>query len=90
AVSVVRSYLGALARGDRATAASYLAHGTPNEPFMNSLAHVATIHSASAGPQQYEVTADVQTPEGEYYVTFTLQQGPGGLQITDHYTIKPH
>ncbi len=85
----MRSYLGALARGDRATATSYLAHGAPNEPFMNAQAHIETIRSTSIGTQQYQVTADVHTPAGEYYVTFTLQQGPGGLQITDHYTIKP-
>jgi hypothetical protein len=89
AAAVVRSYLNALARGDRATATSYLAHGTPTETFMSSGAHIASIRSATAGAQQYTVTADVQTSTGEYYTTFTVIQGPIGLQITDHYTIKP-
>lgn len=89
ATSLVRSYLDALARGDRATAASYLARGSPSETFMSRNAHIESIRSASLGAQQYKVTADVQTVGGEYYVTFTVQSGPGGLQITDHYSIKP-
>jgi hypothetical protein len=90
AAAVVRSYLGALAHGDRETATSYLAHGTPTETFMNSGARIASIRTAAGGAEQYTVTADVQTSSGEYYTTFTVQQGPIGLQITDHYTIKPH
>jgi len=39
--------------------------------------------------QQYKVTADVQATSGEYYVTFTVEETPGGLQITDHYAIQP-
>jgi hypothetical protein len=89
AASVVRSYLGALARGDRAAATAYLANGTPSENFMNSDAHVQSIRSASNGGQSYTVTADVQTASGEYYITFTVAPGPAGLQITDHYSIKP-
>jgi hypothetical protein len=89
ASSLVRSYLEALARGDRATAASYLAHGLPSETFMSSDAHVESIRSANVGSEQYRVTADVQTATGEYYVTFTVEEGPAGLQITDHYAIKP-
>jgi hypothetical protein len=89
AASLVRSYLGALAGGDKARAASYLAHGTPTETFMNSNSHIESIRSANVGAQQYQVTADVQTASGEYYVTFTVEQGPTGLLITDHYAIKP-
>jgi hypothetical protein len=89
AAAVVRSYLGALARGDRETATSYLAHGTPTETFMSSGARIESIRTAAGGAAQYTVTADVQTSSGEYYTTFTVQQGPIGLQITDHYTIKP-
>lgn len=88
ATSVVRSYLQALSRGDRPGAAAYLAHGTPSETFMGSGSHIESIRSASVGPQAYKVTADVQTASGEYYVTFTLERGPAGLQITDHYAIK--
>ncbi|MBV8489362.1 MAG: hypothetical protein JO199_02440 [Candidatus Eremiobacteraeota bacterium] len=42
----------------------------------------------SKGTQTYKVTADVTTSNGEYYITFTVAPGPGGLQITDHYAIK--
>lgn len=89
ATTVVRSYLEALARGDRTAAASYLAHGLPSETFMNSDSHIESIRSASVGPQEYRVTADVQTVNGEYYVTFTVESGPAGLEITDHYSIRP-
>ena len=87
AASVVRAYLGALARGDRATATSYLASGVPGETFMSSDARVLSVHPVQSG-SQYHVTADVKASTGEYYVTFTLQPGPGGLQIIDHYSIK--
>jgi hypothetical protein len=89
AAGVVRSYLGALARGDRVAATAYLAHGAPSENFMDSSARVESIRSANNGDQSYTVTADVQSSSGEYYITFTVQPGPGGLQITDHYSIKP-
>lgn len=56
---------------------------------MSTGSHIESIHSASIGAEEYKVTADVQTGSGEYYVTFTLESGPGGLQITDHYAIKP-
>jgi hypothetical protein len=89
AATLVRSYLQALARGDRSAAATYLAQGTPTETFMNPQARIESIRSESTGPQQYHVTADVQTVSGEYYITFTVGEGPAGLQITDHYSIKP-
>jgi hypothetical protein len=89
AAGVVRSYLEALARGDRSAAAGFLASGAPSETFMNAGSRIQSIHSANVGAEQYKVTADVQTGSGEYYVTFTLEAGPGGLQITDHYAIKP-
>lgn len=56
---------------------------------MTGDSRIESLRSASVGSKQYQVTADVQTATGEYYVTFTLEQGPIGLQITDHYSIKP-
>ena len=90
AAGIVRSYLGALARGDRATATSYLASGLPGEVFMDSNARVVSVHSTGESASQYKVAADVLTSTGEYYLTFVLVSGPGGLQITDHYAIKVH
>jgi hypothetical protein len=86
--ALVRSYLEALARGDRTAASSYLASGAPNETFMTPDARIESIRSSSVGPQQYRVTADIQTTSGEYYVTFTVEQNPAGLAITDHFSIK--
>ncbi|MGB7014880.1 MAG: hypothetical protein WBD69_02915, partial [Candidatus Cybelea sp.] len=88
ATSVVRSYLGALARGDRTTAGSYLAAGSPSETFMSQNASVESVRSEPSGGA-YRVTADVKTSGGEYFETFTVTPGPGGLQITEHYWIKP-
>jgi hypothetical protein len=88
ASAIVRSYLGAIARGDRSTATSYLSHGLPSEGFMDSSSRILSVRSQSTGSQQYKVTADVATSTGEYYITFTVEPGPGGLQITDHYSIK--
>lgn len=84
----MRSYLGALARGDRATATTYLQRGLPGEAFMDSNARVVSVRSSATGSQTYKVTADVQTSSGEYYITFTVEPGAGGLQIVDHYAIK--
>jgi hypothetical protein len=90
ASTLVRSYIDAVARGDRTTAASYLSQGLPSETWLNSESRIESIHSTSIGPQQYRVTADIiQTNGSEYYMTFTVEQGAAGLQITDHYTIKP-
>ena len=88
ASSIVRSYLGALARGDRATATTYLARGLPSENFMDPSSRIVYVRSEPAG-NQYKVSADVETSTGEYFITFTVQQGTGGLQITDHTAIKP-
>jgi hypothetical protein len=88
AAQIVRAYLGSLARGDRATATTYLARGLPGEGFMDASSRILSLRPESAGGQQYKVTADVQTSTGEYYITFMLHPGPGGLQITDHDSIQ--
>jgi hypothetical protein len=56
---------------------------------MSGDARIESIRSASVGPQRYQVTADVVTSGGEYYETFSVEQGPSGLLIADHYWIKP-
>jgi hypothetical protein len=89
AASLVRSYLEALARGDRATANTYLASGSASETFMNGDAQIESIRSTPQSNSNYLVTADVKSGGVEYYATFTVAPGPGGLQITDHYYIKP-
>jgi outer membrane biosynthesis protein TonB len=89
AASLVRSYLEALAHGDRATASTYLASGSASETFMSGEAQIESIRSTPQSNSNYLVTADVKSGGVEYYATFTVAPGPGGLQITDHYWIKP-
>ncbi len=90
AESVVRSYLSALARGDNATAASYLTNGSPSETFMGPTAQIVSVQATAGGtPGVYKVGADIKAAGGEYYSTFMVEPGPSGYQIYDHYTIKP-
>jgi hypothetical protein len=89
AVSLVRSYLEALAHGDRATASTYLAGGSPSETFMNGGAQIVSIRSTPGSNSGYQVTADVKSGGVEYYGTFTVATAPSGLEIVDHYWIKP-
>ncbi len=87
----MRSYLDALARGDRSGAENYLASGSgaPSEDFMQDHARIADIRSAANGNGTYRVTADVRATTGEYYITFTVATLPQGTLITEHFYIKP-
>ena len=87
---VVRAYLYALARGNTAQAISYLASGSPEEPFMRDGARIGAIESTSNGDGTYLVTADVRTRSGHYRVTCTVAALPQGMVITDHFYVKPH
>ncbi len=89
ATAVVHSYLSALARGDESSAASYLMSGLPNEKFMGPGAKITSINAVKNADGTYKVTADIQTQSGEYFETFTVENGPNGMQISDHYAIKP-
>jgi hypothetical protein len=85
---IVRAYLTDLARGDRDAAASYLSSGAPTEDFMRG-GHVGSITTFNNGDGTYQVTANVSTPDGRYYVIATVAALPYGLLITDHYHIRP-
>lgn len=89
ATTVVRSYLAAMTQGDREAASAYLATGQPTESFLNSSTAVESVRSEALSGARYRVTADVRSGGTEYYETFMVETGPGGLQITDHYWIKP-
>ncbi len=80
---VVRSYVQAVARGDRAAAGNFLMHGSATEPFLSADSQIESIHSTALGDSRYNVTADVRTDSGEFRGTFTLEQGASGLQISD-------
>jgi len=78
-----------LAHGDRSSASTYLAGGSPSETFMNGEAQIESVRAAPGSNSGYQVTADVKSGGVEYYGTFTVVPGPSGLQITDHYWIRP-
>jgi len=90
AAAIVRSYLAAVGRNDEATAAGYLQRGLPNESFFTSAATITDLETVRNPDGTFTVKADISTPSGEYYETFNLAQGPGGLglQIVQHYAIK--
>ena len=82
--------MAAVLRGDEATATSYLAHGLPNESFYTGSAKITDMETTHNADGTTTVAVDITSPTGEYYETFKLAEGPGGLglQITDHYAIK--
>lgn len=86
---VVRAYLSALVHGNDTAAATYLASGSPSEQFVRG-GHIEDISSVDNGDGTYQVTADVSTNDGRYYVIATVAALPYGMLITDHYHIKPH
>jgi hypothetical protein len=86
---VVRAYLSALVHGDDNAAAQYLASGSPTEQFVRG-GRIEDVSSVDNGDGTYQVTADVSTRDGRYYVIATVAALPYGMLITDHYHIKPH
>ena len=90
AEAIVRAYVGAVSRGDESTAAGYLAHGLPNESFLSKAAKISSLDASANGGGGFTVTANISTPSGTYYETFTVQSGPYGMQITDHSASASH
>ena len=88
--SIVRAYLAAVLRGDEATATGYLSRGLPNESFYTGASKITDVETTHNADGSYTVAVDITAPTGEYYETFKLAEGPGGLclQIVDHYAIK--
>ena len=86
----MRAYLAAVLRGDEATATGYLSRGLPNESFYTGASKITDIETRHHADGSYTVAVDMTSPTGEYYETFKLVEGPGGLglQIADHYAIK--
>jgi hypothetical protein len=84
AASIVRAYVGAVSRGEESTAAGYLAHGLPNETFLTKGSKITDLETSANGGGSFTVTATISTAGGTYSETFTVQNGPYGMQITDH------
>jgi hypothetical protein len=85
----VRSYVQAVARGDRAAAGTFLMHGSPSETFISADSQIKSIRSAPLGSSGYTVKVDVRNASGEFHGTFTLEPGASGLQISDHSWTAP-
>jgi hypothetical protein len=90
ASSIVRSYIGALANGDQSTATGYLASGIPDESFINPNVNVVVsdLRTTQNDDGSFTVTAQIQTAKGSYLETFTLHNGPYGMQITGHSAVR--
>ncbi len=86
ASAIVRAYISALAHGDSATAAGYLASGLPTESFINPevSVNVADLRTSRNENGSYAVTGQIVTSKGTYIASFTLRMGTYGMQITDH------
>jgi hypothetical protein len=84
--AIVRAYVNALAHGDSATAAGYLASGLPTESFINPEVGVnlADLRTSRNDNGSYAVTAQIVTSKGTYIASFTLRMGTYGMQITEH------
>lgn len=86
AAAIVRAYIAALARGDSATAAGYLASGLPSESFVNPdvSVKITNVQTSRNEDGSYGVTAQIVTSRGTYLESFTLKMGTYGMQIIDH------
>jgi len=86
AAAIVRAYIAALARGDTATAAGYLASGLPTETFINPnvSVNVSDLRASRNDDGSFNVTVQIVTSKGSYLASFTLSSQPYGLQITNH------
>ncbi len=77
----VRSYIEALRSGDPQTAASYLGNGSPDESFINSSAHIVSMHTAREADGSFVVAVTLSTPSGSYLETFDVSSAADGSKI---------
>lgn len=83
AAAIVRSYLTALANGHSSFATGYLRSGLPSEDFMKG-GRVTNVQATANGDGSFFVTAAMETPAGSFTENFRVENGPNGLQITQH------
>ena len=61
----------------------------PGESFVDSSARILSVHAGRHRPRHLQSRLPTsRTSTGEYYITFTLTPGPGGLLINEHFAIK--
>ncbi|GAC1421253.1 MAG: hypothetical protein NVSMB5_14310 [Candidatus Velthaea sp.] len=95
ASSAVRSYIGALIRGDES--AGYAALGgsagdrglaLSEEAFLDSSAHITSLRAAKVDESSATVECEIASSKGTYYATYHVTLGPRGATITQHDYIK--
>ncbi|MDQ2871831.1 MAG: hypothetical protein M3R35_01735 [Candidatus Eremiobacteraeota bacterium] len=84
--AVVRSYINALAGGNRDSAQQYLSSGSVDQDsFIDASAHIASLTSELNADGSRKVDVNLDTASGKYFITFTVTGG----RIADHTAIKP-
>ncbi|MGZ3503984.1 MAG: hypothetical protein ACXVAW_05415 [Vulcanimicrobiaceae bacterium] len=84
--SVVRSYINALANGNRTGAQQYLASGSVDQDsFIDGSAEISNLRESRNSDGSSKVDVDLNTASGKYLITFTVSSG----RITDHTATKP-
>ena len=95
ASSAVRSYIGALARGDESAGYAALG-GSPGDrglalseqAFIDSSAHITSLHATKVDESSATVECEISSAKGTYYATYHVTLGPRGATITQHDYIK--
>ena len=89
----MRTYLSALINGDEPAASAALGRsgqtgGLSEERFLDAQSRVTSVVATPNANGTYKVEAEIVTSKGTYYDTFTVDHGPNGYVITDHFFIK--
>ncbi|GAC1413683.1 MAG: hypothetical protein NVSMB64_23930 [Candidatus Velthaea sp.] len=95
ASSAVRSYIGALMRGDET--AGYAALGgtagergltLSEEAFLDPTARITSLRTSKVDENNATVECEIASSKGTYYATYHVTLGPRGATITQHDYIK--
>ncbi len=85
AASVVRVYLGSVARGDRASAAAELASppsgSLPEESIVDASTEIRRVNVHGTAADVVTVDVDVHTATGTYAAQYTVKKSPTGAAL---------
>ena len=88
AEQTVRSYIGALMRGDPQSAAAYLGNGVPDESFIDSGTRIEAISQTAHADGSSTVSVELQTNSGRYRESFEVAPAAGGSRILEKSVAK--
>ncbi|PZR56682.1 MAG: hypothetical protein DLM50_07570 [Candidatus Meridianibacter frigidus] len=93
ASNLARTYLTALMRGDRRSAAAALGQSPETSSldesqFLDSSARITSVHTLPNGDGSYKVESEVTASKGTYFVTMQVSHVGDGYVITDHHAIR--